>query len=95
MKIVNVPTGVLPVVPIVRVATLAVGSDTAVGETVTVRPGTGLPPTSGSKGARSTQASPKQVKPFPSAIEIPFVLVAVAPAITLKLDVADDTVKNG
>jgi hypothetical protein len=93
MNIVYVPTGVLPEEPMLRVAVLSVGSDTAVGVTVAVRPGTGLPPTSGSNGARSTQLNPKHVNPLPSFIET--VVDAVAPATTLKLEAVVDSVKNG
>jgi len=78
-----------------RVATLSVGSDTAVGETVAVRPVMGLPPTSGSKTARSTQFIPKQVNPLPSIIAMSFALETGAPAKTLKLEVVSERVKNG
>jgi hypothetical protein len=103
MKIVYVPTGVLPEVPITRVARLhpgpgtqaATGSETEVGLTVAVRPGMGLPPTSGSNGARSTQLIPKQVNPLPSFIAMSLVLVTLAPAKRLKLEVVSERVKNG
>jgi hypothetical protein len=55
----------------------------------------GLPPTSGSNGARSTQLIPKQVNPLPSFIAMSLVLVTLAPAKRLKLDVVSERVKNG